>query len=326
MPKALLIECNGLAWASYSMQALSTSDGKGVGAIFGTIRSIRSLIDRFDPDVVFTSFDVGKSKRRRELFPAYKAHRSDTSGMTEEEIAEAKAYRDEFHRQANIIPEFLAALGVPVLRVPDIESDDTIATLCHVFKQDYTVVIASNDKDFLQLVDTNVSVYNHVQHRHVDHKNFTEMSKEVEKKAKGEIPLESWLLYRAIVGDSSDNIPGIEGVGPAKGRVFVEGCSTVDELIEKMVEQQNQKKSKVVERIIAGKESIELFHKLMDLKTIHTVPEVADGVFEQLGSISCKYDEKKLFKMCKEYEFDSICKEIGSWPSPFRRLHRRKNK
>jgi len=311
--KVLVIEANGIAWASYCTMQLSTREGEGTGAIFGCLKSIRSHVNRFAPDRVFVCFDKGRNQRRIKMYPEYKSDRGKCK--TEEEKKEFEAYRDECRRQIDLIPQFLLCLGIPTLQVKGLESDDVVAVLAKVWSQDSDVTIVSNDKDFLQLVDENISVYNHVKDTLVTDSTFEAATQKI-MKVDTPIKQESWNIFRALVGDSSDNIPGVYGCGVKKSVKFVEGCSTIEELVEKM----KTTKGAVAKRIVESEKDMRLYQDLMDLRSALERKADLALILNELKRITVCMNRKKFYELCKKYEFDSIYTDLVGWLSPFKVL------
>jgi DNA polymerase-1 len=309
--KVLIIEGQGVAWASYYMTNLSTRAGVGTGAIFGTLRSIKHLLDRFRPDILFLCFDKTKSGRRRRLYPEYKKHREEK--MTEED----KLNRAEFNRQMPELYEGLYALGVPVVIGDGVESDDCVAVLTHAYSSDHQVIIASNDKDFLQLINDNVSVYSTSKDMVIKPDNFKECTAKMEKIEVG-VELESWRLYRSIVGDSSDNIPGIVGCGAKTGRTLTDGITTIEELVDSV---KSSDKS-VCQKIVAQQDTIRLFWDIMDLQDIMSEMETVNAVYNAVDSIEAQFDKTAFILLCKRWEFFSIIAELNSWLRPFEYVYK----
>ncbi len=311
MKRCLIIEGQGVAWSSYYMVNLSTRAGLGTGAIYGTLRSVKALVDKFKPDLLFVCFDKTKSARRRRLYPEYKKHRE--AEMTEED----KLNRKEFNRQMTELYDGLYVLGIPVVVGDGVESDDCVAVLSHAYKKDHKVTIASNDKDFLQLVDDNVEVYLTQRETVVNTDNFESITKTIEKLEDG-ISLESWLLYRTLKGDSSDNIPGIKGCGAKTASGLVDGIASIDALVERV----KSSNKAVCKKIVTQRDTLNLFWEVMDLKGIMSNIETVNAVYNAVDSIDAELDKDAFVNICKRWEFFSIITEIGSWIRPFQHLAR----
>jgi 5'-3' exonuclease len=232
----LIVDLNHLAFRNWSANGtLANSSGELTGAIYGTIKSLLMLIENFSPVSVIAAKDLPGCFRQT-LYPAYKANRLDEN-RTVEEIAARKA----FDRQLNSLETILEALGIPVLSAPGLEADDMAALVTHIPFEGMTVVV-SGDRDYIQLVRPGIALFSPMlpakgklllfdgpeyegddkdawaKLLEVGPRTFTRW---VEKLPRG-VPLDRWLLYRALVGDSSDNLPGVRGIGPAAALKVVE--------------------------------------------------------------------------------------------------------
>ncbi|MCD4829381.1 MAG: DNA polymerase I [Candidatus Cloacimonetes bacterium] len=192
--KLYLIDGTGLIYrAHYAFikHPLINGRGENTSAIFGTINSFFKLLDTFSPQHVAISFDRREKTFRHKLSEDYKANRPPMP--------------DELAEQLAPIHEFFRLAGVPEFSMAGYEADDVLATLAERFKGDYDVVIVTSDKDFAQLVDDRVTLYDPFKDRAMD-------ADAVHEKY-GLLPAQ-FIDYLALVGDVSDNIPGVRGIGP----------------------------------------------------------------------------------------------------------------
>ena len=178
--------------AFHAMPNLVNSKGQSTGAIYGIVNMLRRLIREHEATNFSVIFDAPGSTFRDELYPDYKANRPPMP--------------PELRSQINIINELIDALGLPILCISGVEADDVIGTLAvRAANAEMDVVIISGDKDLAQLVDEKITLVDTM-------KDLTYTKLEVEKKF-GVSPNQI-VDYLALVGDTSDNIPGIPGVGP----------------------------------------------------------------------------------------------------------------
>jgi 5'-3' exonuclease len=157
------------------------------------------------PSRVAICFDAGRPLRRQAIYPEYQAARFGDAKFTANEPHVLFAI-EAFREAAEMLP-------VDVLSSPDTEADDLVAGLAHAAREQ-PVRIVSTDRDFLQLVGPTVSIYAHVKKLVIDASNFFDVS--VPKTPSGEpvvFPIERFLDYRVLVGDPSDNLPGVPGFG-----------------------------------------------------------------------------------------------------------------
>lgn len=225
MASLFLLDCSSYLFRSfYALPPMNSPSGKPVHALHGLARSIIKLIEDFKPDHLVAVFDGKEAKkRRRELYPEYKAHRSAVPPELIEQIVQA--------------PALCAALGLQTLIDDQHEADDLIAAACHQAREKgHTVYICSSDKDLLQLVGPSVYELH-------THKENALIGPEQVKKLLGVEPFQvaDWL---ALCGDSSDNIPGVEGIGPKTAAQLLEKWGNLENLIAHLDELGPKKKEK----------------------------------------------------------------------------------
>lgn len=183
-------------------------DGIHVGGVVGFLKSIGSNIRQFNATRCIVVFDGrGGSLKRKKIFPDYKSGRKNKVSLNR--FKEFDSYEDEYQSMKSQflrIIDYLDVLPVEVIAIDNIEADDTIAYIAKQYYKDKNnnIVIVSSDKDFLQLVSDNISVYRPTVKKLYNKENF--------KDEFGVIP-ENYLLCRMVSGDTSDNIPGVNGVG-----------------------------------------------------------------------------------------------------------------
>lgn len=190
-----IIDSSGLIYRNYfAIRGLSTKSGESTGALFGFIRSILKLRQMFMSEHIVSVFDGPDNKRARlALYPEYKAHRKPTPPDLIKQIEEAK--------------RFCSLIGLPMLSIAGVEADDTIATLTKkALEAGKEVTICSADKDLMQLIDTNVKI--------IDPMHDFDVIDEKKAEEKWGLPPKKLADYLALIGDASDNIPGVSGLGP----------------------------------------------------------------------------------------------------------------
>ncbi len=195
MKELYLIDASGLLYRAYfAIQGMSSRQGDATNALYGFIRSYLKLQEAFHPTHIAAIFDGPTSKASRvALYSEYKAHRKETPADLIQQIEEAKS--------------FCSYMNIPQITSVGVEADDTIASIAvWAKKEGVKVTICSADKDLMQLVDENVALL----HLHKD--NLVVDRKKVEE-IYG-IPPEKIVDYLAIIGDTSDNVPGLSGFGP----------------------------------------------------------------------------------------------------------------
>lgn len=216
----ILIDMNNLAHRVFhTPQAeLTTKAGEPSGVILGVINNIKATIERFPECTrVMAMWDGGKSQWRKEAYPSYKAGRDYGS----KEDPEKKAKYDALWSQMEILHESLHLFGVNSIKIEGQEADDLIASACKVLPG--PKVIVTNDKDMLQLISHEVSVYTPQKGgKMIGIMNFYEETG---------VTLSAYLGYRALVGDSSDNIIGVPGIGEKTAKDLMSKYGHIDNIL-----------------------------------------------------------------------------------------------
>jgi DNA polymerase-1 len=211
------------------------SKGEDTSAIMGFMNSLFDVIKREKPDHLAVCFDKGGSKERTELFPEYKANRLETP--------------DAIKLAVPYIQEILKAMHIPVVVLEGLEADDIIGTLAkQAEKEDYQVFMVTPDKDFGQLVSENIFMY-----RPARMGNGVEIwgIPEIQKRFGVERP-EQVIDYLGMMGDASDNIPGLPGVGEKTAKKFLEEFGSMENLLANTDKLKGKMKEKVAENAALG--------------------------------------------------------------------------
>lgn len=260
--KVLIIDGLNTFIRSFAVSPVTNDDGIHVGGITGFLMSIGYAIRMLQPTRVIICFDgKGGSQRRRKLFPDYKANR-----MVRTKLNRTNAFGDKKSEDQNMkmqlgrLIQYLDELPVQILAPENIEADDAIAYISKQLLTESKIFIMSSDKDFIQLVDDRIAVWSPTKKKLYFKDGVMEDYK---------VPAHNYLLYRTLTGDKSDNIPGIRGTGITTLQkrlpiLFGEEVVTID----KLVEQCQDSKIKVMQTISESKEAIELNHKLMQLSDV----------------------------------------------------------
>jgi len=194
--RLLLIDTHALLYRLYhALPRLTDPSGKPIQAVYGLANVILKIIDELKPDFIFACYDRPEPTFRHQAFKEYKAQRP--------------AITDDFKIQIPIAKKLLEAFNIPVIEYPGYEADDLIATLKNIFQEKVSeIIILTGDLDTLQLVDSKTNVY-------LIKKGVSEIKiydeKEVEKRF-GILPSQI-TDFKSLVGDPSDNIKGVAGVG-----------------------------------------------------------------------------------------------------------------
>lgn len=195
--------------AFHALPNLTSGDGQPTGAIFGVANMVRRLVERYQPRRVAVIFDAPGKTFRHETYAEYKATRPPMP--------------DELKRQIEPLYQLIDALGLPRLVIDGVEADDVIATLTRRAREaDLAVLVSSGDKDLAQLVDDGVVLEDTMQDKRYD---------PVAVREKFGVGPERMADLLALTGDSSDNIPGIEKVGPKTAAKWLDAYGDLDGII-----------------------------------------------------------------------------------------------
>ncbi len=223
-----------------NLQRLTTSGGQPTGAIYGFINMLRRLQSDHEPDLFAVVLDAPGPTFRDELFAAYKAQRPPMP--------------DELRSQVDPLIEIVRAMGLPLIRQPGVEADDVIGTLVRgAADRGLETLIATSDKDMAQLVSDKVRLVDTLSDRVLDPAGVRE---------KFGVPPERMIDYLALVGDTSDNIPGVPGVGPKTAAKWLAEFGDLDTLVARA----DEIPGKIGEKLRASLDQLELSRQLATIQ------------------------------------------------------------
>lgn len=258
-----------------------TDDGKNVGQIYHFLNHIKQWQEQFDADRIFIAWDMRDKDfvNFRQEESGYKEHRD-------------KSKDKDVHKHDKIIWKMCEMLGINSMRASKLEADDIIYFLCKKYEDDDNI-IASSDKDFLQLFNYfyNIKIFSPIKNVLIDPSNLIDFTEGV--------TIDRYLVYRSIVGDTSDNIKGIFRVGPKKAKIIVE------DIENKLTNLSTENKAIVKKNM-----------KMMDLrKGIEEYPDEADYYEEQIDKPDQEFS--KFFDIADKLQLDRISKNRSSWEAAF---------
>ncbi len=279
-----LVDGHSLCYrAYYAIRELSTSKGMPTNAIYGFLNILRKLIREYQPDMLAVAFDVKGPTVRHKKYKEYKVHRP--------------VMPDDLISQIPRIKELVEAYRIPVCEKEGYEADDIIATLTkEAKKKGFLVTIVTGDKDALQLVDEKTKV---LSPHPMGDKLYD--AKSVEEKY-GVSPSKMVDLM-ALIGDTTDNIPGVKGIGKVTAAKLIQEYGSlkgVYENVDRIASEATKKK------LIEGKEMAELSRQLAQLDMEVDVDMDIDEA--HLGEA----DTDRLKELFKEFEFQKLLKEIST--------------
>jgi len=211
--------------AFFGIPALSNASGTPTNAVLGFTRMLINLFKKEKPDYIAVAFDVKGPTFRHKIYKEYKAHRPPTP--------------PDLVPQISLIKEVVRVLNIPLFEIQGYEADDIIGTLVREAEEaEINCIVATSDKDMMQLVNDNVLVLDEL-------KKKLYRSEEVKEKL-GVYP-ESVVDYLALVGDASDNVPGVRGIGPKTAVTLLNQFSTLENLLKNIPKVKGAKKQELLE-------------------------------------------------------------------------------
>jgi DNA polymerase-1 len=278
--KLILVDGSGYLYrAFHALPPLSNSKGEPTGAVLGVLNMLNKMIKEESPDRIAVVFDAPGRTFRDELFEQYKAHRPTMP--------------DEIRAQVKPLYDTVAAMGVPLLCVPGVEADDVIGTLAmQGAASGFEVLISTGDKDMAQLVGPQIGLINTMSNTRLDRAGV---------KAKFDVFPEQIVDYLALVGDTSDNIPGIAGVGPKTAAKWLNQYQTLDGLIAHA----SDVAGKVGENLRNGLVILELSRKLATIDTALKLDVTAEGLAAGAPDLS------RLRELYTRLELRALLKSLG---------------
>ena len=275
-----LIDGSGFIFRAYhAIRPLNRPDGTPVNAVSGfcnmLFKLLRDLDDSERPSHLAVIFDAGSKTFRNDIYPEYKAHRPPAP--------------DDLIPQFKIIHEAVEAFNLPSIQLAGYEADDIIATYAKQAEADgHRVTIVSSDKDLMQLVNDNITMFDSMKNRHIGAEEV------VEKFGLGP---EKVTEIQALAGDSSDNIPGVPGIGVKTAALLLSEYGDLETLLERAGEiKQNKRRETLLENGDLARVSLELVTLAQD------VPGLPNHEEFELNDI----DPEKVVPFLEEQNFRSL--------------------
>jgi len=283
-----LIDANAFCYrAFYALKGLRTSNGQATNAVYGFISILNKILKEQKPDYIICCFDVSRRTFRSAKLSQYKMNR--------------QAMPDDLVSQIPFIKDIIRAYGIPIFEKEGFEADDIIAHLAKsVSSKQIPVTIVSSDKDILQLVNDKISVFNPYKD------NGTLYDPDKVKEFFGVSP-DKVTDVLTLMGDASDNIPGIPGIGEITARKLIDQFGSLDKLVKNIPKVESEKIRQVLS---ANLDNIKLNKELVSLD--QEVEIKLDLKEAKVG----QRDTEKLAKIFKELEFKKLLGELPGLDQP----------
>ena len=209
-PPLILVDGSSYLFrAFHALPRLTNSKGQDTGAVYGVINMLNKLVEEYKPEHIAVVFDAKGKTFRNDLYEDYKAHRPPMP--------------DELRSQIEPLHQIIEALGYPIIVIPGVEADDVIGTYARqASENNIDTLISTGDKDLAQLVNEHVTLINTMNNVVLDEDGVME---------KFDVPPTAIIDYLALMGDTSDNIPGVPKVGPKTAAKWLKQYETLDNLV-----------------------------------------------------------------------------------------------
>lgn len=295
--RLFLLDGNALAYRGHFAlirQPLTTSSGQNVSALYVFANTLMRILEVEKPDYIAVAFDPKGPTFRHERFHEYKATRDKTPS--------------ELIAMMPLIRELVEGFGAPILCVPGFEADDIIGTVaCQAAAAGHEVFIVTGDKDFLQIVSPKIKLYNVLRQN-----SDVEIQGVEAAAAKFGVPPERVVDVLALMGDSSDNVPGVAGVGPKSATDLVQRLGSVEEIYERLDE---VGKPALRAKLEASRDAAFLSKELV------TLDLNAPATFDASSFRCTPPDTERLIPLLREYEMASLVKRLAATPKNDRRKY-----
>ena len=265
--------------AYYALPHFTNSKGHNTGAIVGVVNMLIKLLKTHNPKYLCVIFDARGKNFRHKLYEQYKSNR--------------KSMPQELSEQVEPIINFIKYSGISVLQIQDVEADDVIGTLAsHKYNENINIIISSGDKDLAQLVNKNVTLINSMDEKVLDIKGVED---------KFGVPPEKIFDYLVLVGDKSDNIPGVHKVGPKTALMLLKNYGSLDGIISNV----DKLKGKLKDNFLNSLDLIKIGRKLIKLKTdVDITCDITKYTLQER-------DEDKLSDFVEEFELKNISTSLS---------------
>ena len=291
MPTLTLIDGSGFIFRAYhALPPLSNTKGVPTNAVLGFTNMLLKALREHAPTHVAMVLDVSRRSFRTELDAQYKAQRPEAP--------------DDLKPQFPLVRDVTRALEVPILEEEGFEADDIIATLAaHARGHGWEVVIVTGDKDFAQLVDGQVKLYDPM----AEAKGQTGWTGPAEVEQKLGVTPAQVIEYQALIGDKVDNVPGVPGVGEVTASALVRHFGTVEAMLarpEEIPQAVKRGGEKLKEKILAHADRIRLNRKLVTLRSDMDLPWDPEGLARRAPDVA------KARALFTELEFTRLLRDL----------------
>ena len=323
----LLVDYFNLFIRMFMIVPTTNENGEHFGGTFGFLRGLKSAVSLLNPtDVIVICDGPNSGLRRRLVSKDYKAHRKTEwvrGKIGSYDFLNEQEQKDSFNYQINRVNEYLETLPVKTMSIPYVEADDIIAEIVNTCNDE--CIIYSTDGDFKQLINERVSCYNPIAKILLTEKSFIE---------KNGFKAENHIFFKMIIGDKSDGIPGVNGIGPktflklfpiVREEIF-EGPDDLIQYSDFIVGSSSKEHTKSIKSkhkmILDNEELLRKNWDLMQLQEANISIQSKDLIRALLEKQPNKFNKIKLRMMFLQDKLQSNVKSFDEWSGTFSRLMR----
>lgn len=294
MKKLLILDSNSIInRAFYGVRSLSAPDGTPTNAIYGFMNILMKLMSDYEPDYLLAAFDLKAPTFRHKMYSEYKANR--------------KGMPDDLAVQIPLMKDILSYMNIPVLQLEGFEADDIIGTVSRICSNDgVKCLIATGDRDDLQLCVDGTTV---VLASTKSGQSVTELFDEAAVKEKYGVSPAEFVDMKALMGDTSDNIPGVKGIGEKTASKLISQFSTIENMYENIAEADVSEKIKA--KLIEEKEMAFLSKELAKIDTNVPISIDYDNSIAKITPDKCS---PELYNILLKLGLKSIIKKLDLKP------------
>ena len=307
--RILLVDGLNLFFRNFAMLNMVNPNGVHIGGLGGFFRSLGALIRQINPTQVYVVFDgAGSANNRKNLIPEYKSGRDLQRITNWDAFDNLDDEHDAKVDQMVRIIQYLKTLPVKTITIDKVEADDIIAYLSEIIPQDPKdkAFIVSSDKDFIQLVSEKVIVYRPIEKEYYTKETVVE---------KFQISPENFILYKTLLGDNSDKIKGVKGLGKKglfkKFPELIERNLVWDDILD--ICEEKMKDHVVYARVIHGQEELEKNYSVMDLSNPMLSKDEKNYLDKVVSSKEIHYHPDEFISMYNEDQLGGLIRNVEFW-------------
>ena len=307
--RILLVDGLNLFFRNFAMLNMVNPNGVHIGGLGGFFRSLGALIRQINPTQVYVVFDgAGSANNRKNLIPEYKSGRDLQRITNWDAFDNLDDEHDAKVDQMVRIIQYLKTLPVKTITIDKVEADDIIAYLSEIIPQDPKdkAFIVSSDKDFIQLVSEKVIVYRPIEKEYYTKETVVE---------KFQITPENFILYKTLLGDNSDKIKGVKGLGKKglfkKFPELIERNLVWDDILD--ICEEKMKDHVVYARVIHGQEELEKNYSVMDLSNPMLSKDEKNYLDKVVSSKEIHYHPDEFISMYNEDQLGGLIRNVEFW-------------